>query len=202
MLRATFLALLRIRDRKRTAWTSHKSNGYRTRTRDDLRTKHAPHPEDRRILQWLAGSTAQWIRRTPARMADELKIGLQRPAGTELILINRRQQSFGTAQRPGRSIELREIRIEGSRSSGDPCEGASDSELVVRPSVLKPDELDAGVAVKVDQIAIRRAVGDARKNPDAAIIVSADPINLLFEDGLDPIVAGQRRRHRSRRIGE
>jgi hypothetical protein len=73
----------------------------------------------------------------------------------------------------------------------------------MRALVAKANEFHAGVCVQIDEVAIRRAVGCAREDPDAAIVVFADAIHLLFENRIDTVVAREVRREATARgIGQ
>src|SRR5262245_2456028 len=81
--------------------------------------------------------------------------------------------------------------------------GKSDAEFVVRAAVAKTDEFNTTIGIAVDQIAIRRAVGCAHEDADAAVIVLADAIKLLFEGRIKPEIASMRCRHAAAgRIGK
>ena len=66
-----------------------------------------------------------------------------------------------------------------------------DPEFVVGPVVAKPDELDAGISVQIDQVAISRRAGNPAKYPYAAIVAVRHPIDLLLEDRPATDVPGQ-----------
>jgi len=57
-----------------------------------------------------------------------------------------------------------------------------DPELVVGPVVTKPDELDAGIGVEIDQVAIGGRAGGPREHADPAIVAVRHAVDLLLED--------------------
>ena len=79
----------------------------------------------------------------------------------------------------------------------------SHAELVVRPGVLKSDELKAGIGIVVDQILVRRRIRGARKDANSSIDVVANPQKLLFEDRVDAVIPGDSGWHSdAREVGE
>src|SRR5665213_3234144 len=124
-------------------------------------------------------------------MSDVLDVWLQGPTGADFILIDGCHQRFKTARRPARPVDRLEIDVERSRPGRDARIAGGNSEFVVGALVVKSDPFDAGVGVEIDQVAVRRAVRGAGKNPDAAVVVLADAVQLLFENRVDPEIAGQ-----------
>ena len=71
------------------------------------------------------------------------------------------------------------------------CVTACNAKLVIGPAVVKPDELNAAVRIKVDKIAIRRRARDPRKYTNAPLIAVRQAVNLLFENAPSSYIAGQ-----------
>jgi hypothetical protein len=69
--------------------------------------------------------------------------------------------------------------------------GGGNPELVLWPLVAEPDELKPSVGIIIDEIAIGRAVGRPRKNPDATVVIASDAKKLLLKDRLETEIAPQ-----------
>src|SRR5665213_1158627 len=157
-----------------------------------LELEHRPQSEYGGVFQDLAWIGAQRIGGAAAGMGDVLKVRLQAPAGADLILIDHRHQRLETAGRPARPVDLLEIDVKRPRPGRDPRIAGGNAEFIVGALVAQSDPFNAGVGVEIDQIAVRRAVRGASKNPDAAIGVLADAVEFLFENRVDTEIAGQR----------
>ena len=90
------------------------------------------------------------VGRPPAGMANELEIGLQRDAGTNLILIDRCKQRLRSPDRPVRSDDGLKVAIESLHVRRDVGIGERNAELVMWPSVGETDELEATIGIIVD----------------------------------------------------
>jgi hypothetical protein len=147
-----------------------------------LEFERGSEPEHRRVFKGLSG---KWRRRpygAAARVDDVLEVWLQRPAVLYLVLVDRRQQSLEVAQGPIWIHQSPVILVERLRPFGHMGITRGDPELVVRPVVTKPDELDAGISVEIDQVAISGRAGGPCEHTDTAIVAVRHAVDLLLED--------------------
>src|SRR3982074_179582 len=70
--------------------------------------------------------------------------------------------------------------------------GDCDAEFVFRPLVTQSDQFESRVRVKINEVAVRRAIGGPCENADPAIVVVPHAIEFLFENRVNAKVAGQR----------
>src|SRR5580704_14018000 len=157
---------------------------WRSYLRSEL--QHRPQAKHRRIFQRLSRIDAERIGGAAARMHDVLKVRLQGPAGTNLVLINRRHQRLETAGRPARSHHLLEVGVERLRARRNMGISEGDTELVLWPDIAQADEFDAAIGIAIDQVPVRRAHGDAGEYADSPVEIVADAIEPLFEYRIDP----------------
>ena len=161
------------------------------RRRAALKFNDSAHPENQCILQRHPRHVAYWIRRAAARVPDILDVRLQSEATPNFVLVDRGQKRLRRPDRPGRSVQGLEIAIESLRLRRHVRVGDGQAKLVVRPRLLKTDQLQAAVGVEVDEIAVRRRIRCAGEDADAAVVVALDPEELLLEDPVDAVVAGE-----------
>src|SRR6185295_10852108 len=128
-------------------------------------------------------------------MHNELEVGLKRPSGPHLILIDRSEKTFEAARGPGGRRQPLKVEIECMRPRRYVSVGGRDAELILWPPLRKTDELDPGVCVIVDKVAVGRAVGSPREDADAAVVVPADAVYLLLGDGIEPEISAKQARH-------
>jgi hypothetical protein len=83
-------------------------------------------------------------------MNDVLEVRLQCPSFPDLILVDRREQSFERTLRPGGAYEVAIIVVELLRPFCDMCVAGCDAEFIVATFIAKPDELDPSIGVEVD----------------------------------------------------
>jgi hypothetical protein len=86
-------------------------------------------------------------------MHDELDVGLNRPSGLDLILINGCDETFEAARGPGGRRQSLKVEIKCSRPRRDVSIGGGNTKFVLWPPVRKTDEFNAGVCVIVDKVA-------------------------------------------------
>src|SRR4030081_2500924 len=115
-------------------------------------------------------------------MDDVLEVRLQRPSVPDLILIDRREQSFERTLRPGGAYEVAIIVVELLRPFCDMCVAGCEAEFIVGAFFAKPDELDPCIGVEVDQVAVGRRTRDSAEYANAAVVTPRYPVDLLFKD--------------------
>jgi len=113
------------------------------------------------------------------------------PTVPDLILIDRRQQSFETPRRPVGSNEGPIVRVQHLRTLGDVSVARGDPELVIRTSLAETDELETRVGIEIDQVAVGWRPGNAREDADATVVAVRHTIDLLLEDGPASDIARQ-----------
>ena len=79
-------------------------------------------------------------------MHDELEVGLNRPPGADLILIDRGEKTFEASRGPGGRHQFLKVEIERTRPRRDVRVGSDNTELVLGPPVRKADEFDPASA--------------------------------------------------------
>jgi hypothetical protein len=168
-----------------------------------LKLEDGAQAEDFRVLECLTGKASKRVRRAAAGMHDVLKVRLQGPARADLILVDSRQKRFETPRRPGRTESLPEIAVQCACARRHVGIGGSDPEFVFRPLVTQSDEFKSRICVKINEIAIRRAIGGPSEETDPAIVVVSHSIKFLFENRVHAKIAEQRGGRAARgRIGE
>src|SRR5450631_347691 len=96
-----------------------------------------------------------------------LKIGCQQPARLDVALVDDLEQGLAAAHRAYRAGEDLGVAIEVAGGVRDPHVGDRHPEAVEGASGDKPDEADAAIDIEVDQVPIRRTVGDPAERGDA-----------------------------------
>jgi hypothetical protein len=115
-------------------------------------------------------------------MDDVLEVRLQRPAVLYLVLVDRRQQSLKVSRGPVGIHQRAVVGVERLRPLGHMGIARGDPELVIWPVITKPDELDAGISVEINQVAISGRAGGPCEHTDPAIVAVRHAVNLLLED--------------------
>src|ERR1700750_3405785 len=106
--------------------------------------------------------------------------GLKSEPTAPFVSVARGEARLRRPYRPGRSVEGLKIVIERLRPRRHVRIGDRQAQLVVRPCLLKPDELQTAVGVEIDQIAVRRRVRRAGKDADTAVVIAFNSKELLF----------------------
>ena len=144
--------------------------------RRDQNFRTVRRPKTSAFLRALPGKLESGLVAPPPGSHDELEVGLKRPSGPHLILIDRGEKTFEAARGPSGRRQSLKVKIERAGSRRDVRVGGGNTKLVLRPPVRKADEFDPGVCVIVDKVAVGRAVGSPREDADAAVVVPADAI--------------------------
>src|SRR3954451_7199993 len=71
------------------------------------------------------------------------------------------------------------------------CVAGCNAKFVIRSAVVKADELNAAVRIKIYQIAIRWRASHPCKYANAPVVARRYPVNLLLEDAPGSDIAGQ-----------
>ena len=141
-----------------------------------LKFQHGSQAEHFRVFQGLPGKAGERVGRAAARAHDELEVGLKRPSGPHLILIDRSDKTFEAARGPDGRRQSLKVKIKRLGSRRDVSVGGGNTKFVLGPPIRKADEFEPGVCVIVDKVAVGRAVGSPREDADAAVVVPADAI--------------------------
>src|SRR3981189_3307776 len=83
------------------------------------------------VLEWSARKSPRRTRGAAAGMDDVLEVRLQRPSVQDLILIDRREQSFERTLWPGGAYEVAIIVVELLRPFRDMCVAGCEAEFIV-----------------------------------------------------------------------
>jgi hypothetical protein len=114
---------------------------------------------DPRETAWIVG-----VRNSAGRSKHILKIRRQQPARLDMRLVDELQHLLAAPHRARQTREQLGIAIEVSVGVGNPHVGKPQTEPVERAAGDKVDEADATVEIEVDQVSIRRAIGDPAEN--------------------------------------
>src|SRR6478752_5758006 len=140
-----------------------------------LELHNRSHAEDQRVLQRHGRHVTDRIGRAAAGMPNELDVGLQRQTAPHFVLVDRGKNSLRRSYWPCRTVQGPEIPIQSLGPWRYVRVRDGHAELVVRPSILKSNELNAAVGVVVNQILVRRRIRGASEDANSSIDVAADP---------------------------
>src|SRR6478609_4951896 len=119
-----------------------------------LKLQHGSKSEHFRAFQGFTGKAEERISCAATWVHNELKVRLESPSSTYLVLVHGCNQTFKTARRPDGRQQFLKIEIERTSARRDVSVRGRDAKLVLGPPVCQTDKFHPGVRVIVDEVSV------------------------------------------------